>query len=150
MYTYIQTRSTYVATSQSSSLSPPPSSLPCSRPIASTKASSPDSAIYFQYLPLFLRSCKIFLRLLPHLHVTSILPFISPSITRFRRLFLSKMLPIQSAFFRFIVSRILLSCLALCNTSNFFYTICQTYLLLFSPAPYYKTFKIFLTIYVFV
>jgi len=49
--------------------------------------------------PLFsLRSSSGFLRLLPHLAVTSIPPFIFPSITHCRRKFLCKMWPIQLAF----------------------------------------------------
>jgi hypothetical protein len=50
-----------------------------------------------------LRSSSNFLRLLPSLLVTSICPFIFPSITCFRRQFLRKMWPIQLAF-RFIIS----------------------------------------------
>jgi hypothetical protein len=53
----------------------------------------------FRYLyPLFsLRSFNNFPHLLPRLPVTSILPFIFPSITRRRRQFLHKMWPIQLA-----------------------------------------------------
>jgi len=56
-----------------------------------------------QYPLLSLRSSSNFLRLLPCLLVTSIWPFIFPSITCFRRQFLRKMWPIQLAF-RFIIS----------------------------------------------
>ena len=60
-----------------------------------------------------------FLRLLPHLLVTSICPFIFPSITCCRRQFLRKMWPIQLAF-RFLIScRIFLCSLTLINTSPF-------------------------------
>ena len=55
------------------------------------------------YPLLSLRSSSNFLRLLPCLLVTSICPFIFPSITCFRRQFLRKMWPIQLAF-RFIIS----------------------------------------------
>jgi hypothetical protein len=50
------------------------------------------------YPLLFLRSSTSFLRLLPRLPVTSIPPFLSPSITCHRRQFLRKMWPIQLAF----------------------------------------------------
>ena len=134
-----------IPTSSSSSLSPPQRSLSCNRSIASTKASSPDSTIYFQYFPVFLRSCRSCLRLLPHLHFTSILSFISPWLTCFRKLFLRNIWPVQLAFHSFIVSRIFLSSLTLCNPL-IFYVICPIHLLHCSPAPYFKTFKIFLTI----
>jgi len=52
---------------------------------------------------LSLRSSSSFLRLLPPLPVTSIAPFIFPSITCCRRQFLRKMWPIQLAF-RFLIS----------------------------------------------
>jgi hypothetical protein len=68
---------------------------------------------------LSLRSSSSFLRLLPRLLVTSISPFISPSVTCFRRQFHRKMWPIQLAF-RFLIScRILLCTLTLSNTSFF-------------------------------
>ena len=68
---------------------------------------------------LSLRSSSNFLRLLPCLLVTSICPFIFPSIIYFRRQFLRKMWPIQLAF-RFIIScRIFLCSLTLSNTSSF-------------------------------
>ena len=66
-----------------------------------------------------LRSFGSCLRLFPRLHVTSILPFIFPSVTWFWRQFLRKMCPIQLAFLLFIVRRIFLSSLALCNASSF-------------------------------
>ena len=49
------------------------------------------------YPLLSLRSSSSFLRLLPCLLVTSVSPFIFPSITCFRRQFLRKMWPIQLA-----------------------------------------------------
>ena len=52
----------------------------------------------WQYPLLSLRSASSFLRLLPRLLVTSISPFIFPSITCCRRQFLRKMWPIQLAF----------------------------------------------------
>jgi hypothetical protein len=63
-------------------------------------------ASFFGYeYPLFsLRSSRSFLRLLPRLPVTSIPPFIFPSITYRRRQLLRKMWPIQLAF------RLLISC----------------------------------------
>ena len=69
-----------------------------------------SSAFYFSFqYPLFSfissSSCP---RILPRLPVPSTLPCISPSITWFRRQFLRKMWPIQSAFLLFIVCRIFL------------------------------------------
>ena len=68
---------------------------------------------------LSLRSSISFLRLLPRLLVTSISPFIFPSITCFRRQFLRKMWPIQLAFRLLISCRIFLYSLTLSNTSSF-------------------------------
>ena len=80
---------------------------------------SRDSSFKWQYPLLSLRSSSSFLRLLPRLFVTSIYPFIFPSITCFRKQFLRKMWPIQLAF-RFIIScRIFLCSLTLSNTSSF-------------------------------
>ena len=73
----------------------------------------------WQYPLLSLRSSSSFLRLLPRLLVTSICPFIFPSITCFRRQFLRKVWPIQLAF-RFLIScRIFLCSLTVSNTSSF-------------------------------
>jgi hypothetical protein len=56
------------------------------------------SSFRWQY-PLFsLRSSNSFLRLVPRLPVTSILPFIFPSVTCCTRQFLRKMWPIQLTF----------------------------------------------------
>ena len=72
-----------------------------------------------QYPLLSLRSSSSFLRLLLRLLVTSICPFIFPSITCCRRQFLRKMWPIHLAF-RFLIScRIFLCSLTLSNTSSF-------------------------------
>jgi hypothetical protein len=61
------------------------------------------SSFKCEYPLLSLRSSSSFLRLLlPHLLVTSVSPFIFPSITCFRRQFLRKMWPIQLAF-RFLI-----------------------------------------------
>ena len=77
------------------------------------------SSFKWEYPLLSLRSSSSFLRLLPHLLVTSIFPFIFSSITCFRRQFLRKMWPIQLAF-RFLIScRIFLCSLTLSNTSSF-------------------------------
>ena len=59
---------------------------------------SKASSFKWEYPLLSLRSSSSFLRLLPCLLVTSISPFIFPSITCFRRQFLRKMWPIQLAF----------------------------------------------------
>ena len=77
------------------------------------------SSFKWEYPLLSLRSSSSFLRVLPHLFVTSISPFIFPSITCFRRQFLRKMWPIQLAF-RFLVScRIFLCSLTLSNITSF-------------------------------
>ena len=64
---------------------------------------SRSSSFSWQYPLLSLRSSNSFLRLLPRLLVTSICPFIFPSITCCRRQFLRKMWPIQLAF-HFLIS----------------------------------------------
>ena len=80
---------------------------------------SKASSFKWEYPLLSLRSSSSFLRLLPGLLVTSISPFIFPSITCFRRQFLRKLWPIQLAF-RFRIScRIFLCSLTLSNTSHF-------------------------------
>jgi hypothetical protein len=84
------------------------SSLSHDRSKASSKASSPHSAIYsfllqIEYPLLSLRSSSSFIRLLPRLPATSIPSCIFPSITCRRRQFLCKMWPIQLAF-RFLIS----------------------------------------------
>ena len=56
---------------------------------------SKASSFKWQYPLLSLRSSSSFLRVLPRLLVTSISPFIFPSITCFRKQFLRKMWPIQ-------------------------------------------------------
>ena len=61
------------------------------------------SSFKWEYPLLSLRSSSSFLCLIPRLLVTSISPFIFPSITCFRRQFLRKMWPIQLAF-RFLIS----------------------------------------------
>ena len=70
---------------------------------------SKASSFKWEYPLLSLRSSSSFLRLLPRLLVTSISPFIFPSITCFRRQFLRKMWPIQLAF-RFRISRRIFLC----------------------------------------
>jgi hypothetical protein len=72
-----------------------------------------------EYPVLSLRSSSSFLRLLPQLPVTSIPPFICPSIICCRRHFLRKMWPIQLAFRLLISCRIFLCSLTLSNTSSF-------------------------------
>ena len=78
------------------------------------------SSFKFQYPIFSLRSSGSRLLLLLHLPVIYILSstFVSP-ITCFRRQFLRNMWPIQLAFLRFILDRIFLSSLTLCNTSSF-------------------------------
>jgi hypothetical protein len=73
------------------------------------------SSFSFQY-PLFsLRPSSSWLRHLPRLPT----PFVFHSIACFRRQFLRNMWPIQLAFLLFIVCRMSLSSLTLCNTSSF-------------------------------
>ena len=74
------------------------------------------SSFKWVYPLLFLMSSSSFLRLLP---ITSIPPFLFPSITRCRRQFLPKMCPIQLAFRLLISRRIFLCSLTLSNTSSF-------------------------------
>ena len=61
------------------------------------------SSFKWEYPVLSSRSSSSLLHLLPRLLVTSVFPFIFPSITCFRRQFLRKMWPIQLAF-RFLIS----------------------------------------------
>jgi hypothetical protein len=77
------------------------------------------SSFKWEYPLLSLRSSNSFQRLLPRLPVTSIFPFIFPSITRCRRQFLCKMWPIQLVFRLRISCRIFLCSLTLSNTSSF-------------------------------
>jgi len=79
---------------------------------------SRDSSFKWEYPLLSLRSSSSFLRLLPHLPVTSIAPFIFSSITCCRRQFLRKMWPIQLAFRLLISCRIFLRSLTLRVTSK--------------------------------
>ena len=68
-----------------------------------------------------LRLSSSFLHLLPRRPVTSIPPFIFPSITRCRRQFLRKMWPIQLAFLLLISCRIFLCSLTLNTLLHFSY-----------------------------
>ena len=77
------------------------------------------SSFKWEYPLLSLRSSSSFLCLLSHLPVTSIPPFIFPSITCFSRQFLRKMWPILLAFHLRISCRVFLCCLTLSNTSSF-------------------------------
>jgi hypothetical protein len=71
-----------------------------------------------EYPPPSLRSTSSFVRLLPRLPVTSIPPFIFPSLTCPRRQFLCNMWPIQLACCLLISCRIFLCSLTLSNTSS--------------------------------
>jgi len=78
---------------------------------------SSATAFNFQY-PLFcLISFNGCLCLLPHLPITSILCSIFPLIMHSRQQFLWKMWSIQLACLHFVVCRIFLSSLTVCNTS---------------------------------
>jgi hypothetical protein len=98
------------------------------------------STCNFQSLLVSLRSSSSCLRLLPHLAITCIFP----SITCFRRQFLHKMWPIQLASLLFIVCRMFLSSFTLYNTSSFLTQTGPNDFLHPSPAPGFKTFKVFL------
>ena len=80
---------------------------------------SRSSSFKWEHPLLSWRSSSSFLRLLPCLLVTSIAPFIFPSITCFRRQFIRKMWPIQLAFRFPIACRIFLCSLTWSNTSSF-------------------------------
>lgn len=75
------------------------------------------SSFNFRYPVFSLRSCSNFLRHLFRLPVTSFLPSICPSVTCFWRQLLCKMRPIHLGLPPFIVCRIFLFSLTLCNTS---------------------------------
>jgi hypothetical protein len=92
---------------------------------------------------LSLRSSSSLPHLLPRLPVTSIPPFIYPSITCRRRQFLRKMWPIQLVFRLLISCKIFLYFLTLNNTSHM---TGPTDLLHPSPAPHLKTSQVF-TVY---
>ena len=77
------------------------------------------SSFKWEYPLYSLRSSSSFLRLLPRLPLTSVPPFIFPSLIRCRRQFLRKMWPIQLAFRLLISCRIFLCSLTLSNTSSF-------------------------------
>jgi hypothetical protein len=99
------------------------------------------SSFKWKYLLLSLMSSSSFLRLLPHLPVTSILPFIFPSISLCRKHFLRKIWPIQLAFRLLISCKIFLCSLTLSNISHM---IGPTDLLHPSPVPHFKTSQVFL------
>jgi hypothetical protein len=78
------------------------------------------SSFKCEYPLLSLRSSSSFVHFLPRLPVTSIPPFIFPSITHCRRQFLCKMWPIQLAFHFLISCRIFLCSLSvIINAENF-------------------------------
>jgi len=76
------------------------------------------SSFKWEYTLISLRSSSSFLLLLLRLPVTSVSPFIFPSITRCRRQSLRKMWPIQFAFLLRISCRIFLFSVTLSNTSS--------------------------------
>jgi hypothetical protein len=84
---------------------------------------SSASSFYFQYLLVSLRSSSSCLRLIPRLLVISYLPSNFPSVSSFKKQFLRKIWPVQSAFLLFMVCRILHSSLILCNSLFSFYII---------------------------
>jgi hypothetical protein len=80
---------------------------------------SKASSFKWEYPLLSLRSSNSFLHLHHRPPVTSIPPFIFPSITRCRRQFLRKMWPIQLTFRLLISCRIFPCSLTVSNTSSF-------------------------------
>jgi hypothetical protein len=89
-----------------------------------------------------LRSSSSCLRLIPRLPVTYILSSILPFITCSRRQFLRKIWPIQLTSLLFILRRIFLSYLTLCNTL-ISHTISPNDFLHLSPAPNFKPSRCF-------
>ena len=103
------------------------------------------SSFKWEYPLLSLRSSISSLRLLPCLPVTSIPPFIFPSITHCKMQFLSKMCPIQFAFRLGISCRIDIPLLF--DSKLYFFishTIIPTDLFHPLPAPHFRTFQVFL------
>ena len=89
--------------------------LPYHKPIASSKAGLPNNAIHFQHpLLSLILSCN-FLRLLPRLPLTYNFPSICPAKTCFRRQFLHRIWSILLNFFLFVVRKIFLSFLIVCE-----------------------------------
>ena len=100
------------------------SSLSYDRPKALLKPAlhllrSRASSFKWEYPLLSLMTSSSFLRLLPRLSVTSIPPFIFPSITHCRGQFLHEMWPIHLAFRLILSCRIFLCSFTLSNTSSF-------------------------------
>ena len=94
----------------------------------------------WEYPILSLSSSNSFLHLLPRFPLTSIPQFIFPSITRCRKQFLCKMLPIQLAFRLLISCRIFLCSLTLKVIRLHFSHVRPTDLF-HPPAPHLKTFQ---------
>jgi hypothetical protein len=89
----------------------------------SSKGSAPQRTILcfafnFLHPSVSLRSSSSCLYPISRLPVSSILPYIFPSIACLRTQFLYKMPPVRLVF-PFIICRIFLSFLTLCNTSSF-------------------------------
>ena len=80
------------------------------KPVLQTVRAS-ASFFNFLYRSLSSRSSSNCLLLLLRLPVTSLFPYIFPSVTRFRRQFLREMWPFQLALVLFTAGRIFLSCL---------------------------------------
>ena len=97
------------------------------------------SSLNFQYPVVFLTSPSICLRILPRLPVTYIPSPTFPSIMWFIRQFLRKMWPIQLLFLLFIVCRIFLFSLTLCNPASF---LTRSIQLIFSKLPQHHISKL--------
>ena len=108
------------------------------------RQSSGTFCFNFQYLLVSLRSSSSCLPLLPRLHVISISYAIFPSLMCFGKQFLRKMWPLYLAFLWFIVSKMFLSCSALCKYYFMFHRPGQVVGLHLSPIPNVKTFQVFL------
>ena len=110
---------------------------PLSKPVL-RRVRSVASAFNFQYPFFSLRSSNSCLRLLLRLPVSFTLPSVFPSITCFRWQYICKMWPINLAFLCFIICRIFVPSLSLCNTSSFL-----TSSVHLSPAPLCRVFQTF-------
>jgi hypothetical protein len=107
---------------------------PLPQRVLHTGLSNPPS-FSFHYPLLSLRTSSSCLRLYLRPFVTSTFPYICSSTACVERQVLHRMWPIQLAFLRVTLCRILLFSLTLSNTS----------FLTRSPAPHLKTFKLLLT-----
>jgi hypothetical protein len=107
------------------------------------------SSFRCEYPLLSFWSSSSFLRLLPRLPVTYIPPFIFPSVTCCRRMYVRKMWPIQLAFRLLISCRIFLCPWLLSNTYFFISYMIGPTDLRPSPVPHFRTFQV-IYIYIYI